>query len=298
MPVDVAAAARFLVGHARLLDRRRFDLLAGAGEPASVSAALDAYRNPDGGYGWGLEPDLRAAESQPIEALHAFDVLHECGTVTPRAVELCDWLATVAGDDEGLPFTLPVADLTACAPWFAGATTDAASSLHGTLAVTGAACRLARLDPAVASHPWLRRSVAYCLDGIAGAERLAAYETVYALRLLDALDDTPADLVDRLMETIPESGAIPVEGGLEGERLRPLDYAPDPGTSVRAHVAPELIEADLDRIEAGQQDDGGWTVDFASFSPVAALEWRGYATVRAVALLVANGRIDRNGIAN
>ena len=37
-------------------------------------------------------------------------------------------------------------------------------------------------------------------------------------------------------------------------------------------------------------DDGGWTVDFDSHSPQAALEWRGYATVRAVTILLAEGR--------
>ena len=54
-----------MASHARLLDRRRLELLLDGGEPTAVLAALEAYRNPDGGYGWGLEPDLRATESQP-----------------------------------------------------------------------------------------------------------------------------------------------------------------------------------------------------------------------------------------
>ena len=53
-----------MAAHGRVLDRRRLELLEG-GDPAAVLAALDGYRNPDGGYGWGLEPDLRAQESQP-----------------------------------------------------------------------------------------------------------------------------------------------------------------------------------------------------------------------------------------
>jgi hypothetical protein len=32
-------------------------------------------------------------------------------------------------------------------------------------------------------------------------------------------------------------------------------------------------------------------VDFASFSPAAALEWRGYATVRAVTILQRHGLV-------
>ena len=41
----------------------------------------------------------------------------------------------------------------------------------------------------------------------------------------------------------------------------------------------------------GQQDDGGWVVDFTAYSPAAALDWRGYATVGALTVLRANGRV-------
>ena len=45
-------------------------------------AALDGHRNPDGGYGWGLEADLRSPESQPGAALHAFEVFEEIAPAT------------------------------------------------------------------------------------------------------------------------------------------------------------------------------------------------------------------------
>lgn len=68
-----------MAGHARLLDRRRFELLFDGGNTEPALAALRAYRNRDGGYGHGLEPDLRAPESQPASALHAFEVFAEVG---------------------------------------------------------------------------------------------------------------------------------------------------------------------------------------------------------------------------
>ena len=38
--------------HARLLDRRRLELLFDEGKPDAVLTALAAYANDDGGFGW------------------------------------------------------------------------------------------------------------------------------------------------------------------------------------------------------------------------------------------------------
>jgi hypothetical protein len=71
MSIDLPAAVAFLATHGRVLDRRRLELLIHGGDPTAVLAAPDGHRNLDGGYGWGLEPDLRSPESQPAGAMHA-----------------------------------------------------------------------------------------------------------------------------------------------------------------------------------------------------------------------------------
>lgn len=164
--VDLAAAAAFMATHARVLDRRRFQRLTGQADPSAVVAALEAYRNPDGGYGCGLEADLRSPESQPGAALHAFEVFEELAPATsPDAVALCDWLASISLLDGGLPFALPIGNAAGCAPWWTQAD-PTVSSLQITAAVTAAAHRVATHDPAVAAHPWLPRATGYCLAAI------------------------------------------------------------------------------------------------------------------------------------
>src|SRR4029453_15958124 len=185
--VNLDAASDFMATHPRLLDRRRFDVLFRDGPPEATLAALAAYRNPDGGYGWGLEPDLRARESQPGAALHAFEVFEDVLPATsPQAVELCDWLASASLPDGGLPFALPVESAAGCAPFWANAN-PAVSSLQITaivpLTANRAAARdpaaaprrafvglmaprVAAGDPAVAAHPWLRTVTEYCLAAI------------------------------------------------------------------------------------------------------------------------------------
>ncbi|WP_049571702.1 hypothetical protein [Nonomuraea sp. SBT364] len=294
MTFDRSVAAAFMAGHARILDRRRFDLLWGDGDAGGVLAALDAYRNPGGGYGWGLEPDLRSPESQPGAALHAFEVFGEIAPdISPRAAELCDWLASVTLPDGGLPFALPLTVPAATAPWWSGAPQDV-SSLQITSVSAAAAYRVAAHDPAVAAHPWLARATDYCLRAIEELSDPHAYVLSFAVRFLDAVYEIrpeAARLLERLGGHFPAEGVLPVAGGAEGEVLRPLDVAPYPDRPARALFSPEVIAADLDRLAAGQRDDGGWSVDYARISPAGALEWRGVATVGAVDVLRRNGRI-------
>lgn len=296
MNIDLSAAADFMATHARLLDRRRFQAALGEQtDPAGLLAALDGYRNPDGGYGWGLEPDLRSPESQTGAALHAFEVFTELAPATaPQAVALCDWLDSVTLADGGMPFAMPLTQPAGSAPWWEGAPTDE-SSLQITAIVTANAHRAARHDPAVARHPWLIKATRYCLDTIdALTEAPQAMALSFAISFLDQVyenEPRAAELLAKLGKYIPDDGLIPVPGGTENEAMRPLDYAPFPGRPARSLVAERVVDADLDRLAAEQRDDGGWTVEYAPISPQGALEWRGYATVRAVSVLRANGRM-------
>ncbi|QYN24190.1 hypothetical protein [Amycolatopsis sp. DSM 110486] len=293
MTVNLAAAASFLATHGRVLDRRRFELLFGEGEgdAEAVLSAVAAYRNADGGYGWGLEPDLRAPESQPGGALHAFEVFEDIAPkTTPLSLELCDWLESVSLPGGGLPFAFPVADRTGSAPFWTDAD-PTKFSLQSTAFVASTALRVAAHDKAVAEHPWLTSAVSTCLDAIARVEEQPhAIELSFAIRFLDAAHATRPEadeLLDHLGKFLPANGILHVAGGGEDEVLRPLDFSPIPGPS-RKVLDPAAIAGELERLESQQLEDGGWTVDFASFSPAASLEWRGYATVRAISVLRAN----------
>ena len=292
----VTAASSFMARHARLLDRRRFELLFAGADAEPVLAALRAYRNRDGGYGHGLEPDLRAPGSQPAAALHAFEVFAEAAPVTaPEAAELCDWLDAVALPDGGLPLALPIEDPSGCAPFWRQADPQA-FSLQITAIVVAHANRVAAHDPQVAGHRWLARATSCCLAAIDALEAApAAYELAFAVRFLDAVhdrDDAAPGLLARLGAYVPSDGRLRVAGGLANEALRPVDLAPEPGRPARTLLDEAAVAADLDRLAVEQDEDGGWSVDFQSHSPAAALEWRGYATVRALSILRDNAMID------
>src|SRR6476661_5074196 len=250
MTVDLSAAADFLAGVGRVLDRRRFDLLFGDGDVGGVLAAVDGYRNPDGGYGWGLEPDLRSRTSQPGGALHAMEVFADVAPATTgRARELCDWLMAASNADGGLPFALPVPDPAASAPFWVGS--DPASNLQITAIVAATAHRVAAADPAVAGHPWLARATEYCLAAVrdVGPDPHAMV-VAFAAQFLDASAPAypeAAALVEALRPHVPADGLLHVAGGADDEFMRPLDFAPLPGGPARSLFAAGVVEAELAR---------------------------------------------------
>jgi hypothetical protein len=293
---DLQKAHEFMHSHARLLDRRRLDLLVGGGDPEALLATLAAYANDDGGFGWALHPDLRSATSQPVGAIHAFEIFEEArGVSSPMAAGLCDWLDRVSLPDGGLPFALPFSDDAGSTPMWAEWDPSRPSRLI-TCAVTTIAHRIADRYPAVAQHRWLARATDYCLGAVAAMDRAGmAIEFKYGLQLLDALHDRDAGAAQelrRLGAFLPASGTMPVAGGAEGEAMRPLDFSPDPDRPLRALFDEAVIDDALDRLAAEQDQDGGWDVDFTVYSPAATLEWKGDATIRALKILQANGRLE------
>jgi hypothetical protein len=280
----------FMASNARLLDRRRMELAVGAGDREATLAALAGYRNADGGFGWALEPDSRARASQPVAALHAFEIFEETApTTSPLAAGLLDWLDAIAVDGGAVPFALPGGVSAGSAPMWATADTDS-PSLHMTCVVLGIAHRVAGHDPAVAAHPWLRRATDWATREIAGLDGPRdAIEFRYVLQLLDALD--ARDELERLGAHLPPDGTLAVSGGKPDEAMRPLDFSPEPDRPIRDLFDPQTIDSDLDRLESEQHEDGGWDVDWKHWSPAGGLEWRGWATVRAVRILRANGRL-------
>jgi hypothetical protein len=284
MSVDIHAAERFVLATARLLDRRRLAVLRHGAPVEPLLAALRAYRNPDGGFGNALEPDVRAPESEPVAALTALEILEGAGAGGDDMVrDLAGWIGRISHPDGGVPFVMPTTAASPHAPWMLP--TDGGSQL-----TYGLAAGLWRLG---VETPWRERGTEWCWERIENGGA-GGYAVKFALGFLDAVPDE--DRVRRAIETlgarIEPDGTIPVPGGTEDERLTPLALSPHPGSRSRSLFAEEMIEADLDRLAAGQAPDGGWTFDWLAWSPGQEVEWRGAVTVNALRTLAEHSRIE------
>lgn len=286
--IDIGAAKRFIYDDARLLERHRLAVLFDDAPSGRVLDALRPYRNHDGGWGHALEPDLRGPDSQVSGALSALEVLAELGTaadpaVVPLVTETADWLASVALPDGRVPHVLPTGVGYPAAPWMAEPSDDGLL----TFAIAGHLWELG------VNHPWLSAATAWCWAQVEGEAPLGGYTLEFAVHFLDAVPepDRVAAALERLRPALREDGTIPVGGGQEDEKLRPLEISTRPGAPSRALFSSGQISAELDRLEREQLDDGGWDFDFLHWSPGQIVEWRGIVTLGALQTLCAHGRL-------
>ncbi|MFI6274859.1 hypothetical protein [Streptomyces sp. NPDC050988] len=280
----IDSARQFMEGTARVLERRQLEVFLDDAPVEPVLDALRPYRNPDGGFGHALEPDVRCPGSQPSAALTALGVLAEIGaTNDPMVTATADWVASVARPDGGVAQVLPSALGHPRTPWMEP--NDESSFL--TFAIAG------RLHQLGVEHPWLDAATAWSWRELESQKEAGGYTVVFALQFLDAVPDPDraAAAIDRLRPTIGPDGTVPVPGGIEGEHIKPLELSPRPETPSRALFTPAQLDADLERLASEQLDDGGWDFHFLHWMPAQSTEWRGIVTLGALHILREHGRL-------
>jgi hypothetical protein len=285
--IALDAAERSLWLNARLIDRLRYLHLFKGGDAGPVLDALCAYQNPDGGFGHALEPDLRGPVSQPAPVASALEVLDETGAgADPMVGRACDYLLTITTEDGGVPFVLPTAGDFPRAPWWQTSENPPAS-LVTTPAIAGILHKLG------VAHPWLDRATEFCWRRLAGFEAQHFYELRGVLIFLAHVPDRARAEAsfERIGPQMFERKLVELDPHAPGEVHGPLDFAPVPEVMARRLFADDLIASHLDALAARQQEDGGWTVNWTIWTPAAGLEWRGWATVHALATLRAYGRL-------
>ena len=282
MTVDLGAAENFIWSTARLVDRHRYSLLFADGQQRPVVEALRGYRNPDGGFGHGLEPDLRGPASQPAATLYALEILNEADASDDQlAIDARSWIASIAGPDGGIPFVLPGFEGYPHAPWWAATAESTPAGEQGSFLTMALTAVLH--DAGVTGDDWLARATEWSWRSIETTQEPGGYWLKYALAFLDSVPDSghAQDMISSLAKRVDASVIAPM-GGVEGEALRPLDLSPRPGSRSRELVGPAQIDAHLDIVESEQQQDGGWMFDWLAWSPAQTNDWRGNVTIRAL----------------
>src|SRR5579859_5789580 len=180
---DFDAAAAFLAGHGRVLDRRVFERLFSGGAAEPVRDAVAAYRNADGGFGHALEPDCRTPASQPAAVEMALRIMDLADAWDERLVRAAiDWLVTIAPAAGGTTFVLPSVSEGPHAPWWVVPEGNPASLIQ-----TGQIAAL--LYSRGLAHPWLDGATRVMWAGIEALAEPNGYEMFGVLAFLEHVPD-------------------------------------------------------------------------------------------------------------
>src|SRR5580693_5721678 len=99
-----AAARDFVLTNGRALDGALFQHGLGEASAEAVMVALIAFQNPDGGFGHGLEPDMRSPASTAIATSIGLRHLVRVGAPAkhPTVVGIIDWLDGALDRENGV----------------------------------------------------------------------------------------------------------------------------------------------------------------------------------------------------
>ncbi|HXM54126.1 MAG TPA: hypothetical protein VOB72_01960 [Candidatus Dormibacteraeota bacterium] len=283
----IEAAERFVWLSGRLLDRHRFAHLFRGADRTPALATLRAYQNPDGGFGHGLEPDLRGPISQPQPVELALRLLDEWDAMDdPMVAGACDYLVSITRSEGGVPFVLPSARAYPRGPWWE-AGDEPPASLNPTAAIAGL------LHRHRVGHPWLAPATAFCWERLERLERTETYEARCVLLFLEYTPDRPRAeaVLDRVGGLIEAQRLVALDpADISDELPSPLDLVPGPDSLAAGLFSRDVVDAHLDALVAAQREDGGWPVDWEIWTPATGLEWRSWVTTEALKTLRAYGR--------
>jgi hypothetical protein len=295
----IGNAGRFLWMSGRVLEQRRFEFLFGDQiESAGVLAALDAYRSRDGGYAFGLEPDVKGPAGQPISVPSALRVLAETGSLHGvRAAGICAWLAKNTATGGGVPAVLPSLRAYPRPPWLP-ISDEPAGELLATGQIAGPLLR------AGVEHHWLAGATGFCRHAIEHLEQTHPYEAEAAVAFLDGAPDRAwaGRQAKRLGEMVRDQRIVLLDpdhpeqarlapGYAAGEYHLPHNFAPQPGSLARTWFTSAEMDRSLRHLADGQQEDGGWPISWAQWSPTSEVEARPGMTLAALLTFRAYDRV-------
>ena len=262
-------ARGFIYRNARPLDLAMFQYLFENGSRENVIAALSAYQNPDGGFGWGIEADNFNPNSQPMGVWKATEYICRIGGIEsehPVIQGILRYLSSGDGFDQARNQwnnTVLTSNSYPCAIWWKYPESGSAFSYNPTAALAGFLIRYAKKQSALYEK------------GIRIAKEAAEWF------IQDApLERHIAGCFISLYEYCTDAGVMPFDGNALMEKLKEIvdrsicrdvsrwgEYIPRPSAFVTSRGSrfyheglEELCRAECEYIKSTQLPDGSFPV--------------------------------------
>lgn len=307
-PQALKSAEHFIQTHARPLDQARHRLHFADGSVSDVLDELAAFQNEEGGFGHGLEPDIRAPESSVICTTVAFQILKEIrpnddeNAARPMIESGLRYLLNTLNQDSLHWRIVPLAVANSPrAPWWhedGRAESFDLFALNPTAEIVGILYDYALDFPDLIALETAAKILEKVMGTIAALDEIEMHDLYCCLRLLDARN-LPVDIREQLQNQLLQLTAQSVVTDPEKWEeygLRPLDVVDGPDSPFFAKLA-DAVSANLDFEIKEQSAEGAWlpTWSWGGFYPndweVAKVEWAGTITLNKLRKLQKFGRL-------
>jgi hypothetical protein len=249
--VSVEKAGCYVHAHGNLWERALWGYLFANGSAQRVHACLLPYKNPDGGWGHGLEHDIRAPQSNPLMLEFLLSVMRDTG-LPPGAIldGTPEWLASIQKEDGSLSNPPGLEDYPRAQWWTEGQTIP--DSIAGNLIKLG----LCPDEVRDRTRTWVGENVS--LESIQQNNWLFMAYHPYDYFFNE--DDFPEieTFREATLENIYQT-ALEHERKGELQKLFPFfQFADGPESLVARNAPPGLVDRILDTLQETQREDGGW----------------------------------------
>lgn len=287
-------ARDFILTNARMIERRLFEFHFVNGNNEGVFHAVYAYRNSDGGFGHGMEPDTASPESQPLFGIMALESLDEAGCLNADLIlkDFMPYFQSVTTEEGGIPWMhRPTSDYP-CEEHFKTIKEHAALSTTAPL--------LGFLEKYNIDIPWMKKAEEFIWKEIERINKKHVFCHLCVPRRLQFLQYTKnkanAEIaIDNLKGWILEKGVLCEDKTDEGWGLygkpHSLCYADSPESILNPIFTEEMINSDLNELITRQKSDGRWDTWYG-LSEGMKLEWAGIQTLWTLKTLKNYNRIE------
>ena len=287
-------AKDFILTNARMIERRLFKFHFENDSPEGVFHAIYAYRNSDGGFGHGMEPDTASPESQPLFSVMALEILDEINYLTPELIEkdFMPYFESITTEKGGIPWMFRPKSRYPCEEHFKTVKEWAALSTTAPL--------LGILEKYGMDIPWMKKAEQFVWEEFDRIKEKHIHCYLCLPRWLTFLRNTKSDLkakktIENLKNWILADGVICNDKSDKGWGLygkpHSLNYASSRKSILYPIFSEDMINSDLIELIARQKSDGRWDTWYG-ISEGTKLEWAGIQTLWTLKILKDYERIE------
>ena len=286
-------AQDFILTNARMIERRLFEFYFTNGDINGVYHAVYAYRNSDGGFGHGMEPDTASPESQPLFSIMALETLDEVGYLTKEIIlnDFMPYFESITTEKGGVPWMLKPKSTYPCEEHFK--TVKEWSALSTTAPLLGI------LEKYKIDISWMQKAEEFVWSEFERIQDKHAFCYLCVPRWLTFLQHTKSQdkaqkTINNLKHWILHNGILCKDTTDEGWGLygkpHSLNSAPSPKSILHAIFSQETINTDIETLINKQKEDGRWDTWYG-ISEGTKLEWAGMQTLSVLKTLKNYNRI-------